>query len=140
MKKLIILLLLLAGTTSVYAASTFQWSRLSHTRLNNFVRLTKLPVGEYLIGVYSTGNTIQEYNPTEPVVITNTKEVIKEVRIEVPVITEKLIMIEKPTCSNGIVFNKTDIDNIKNRCLRESWYMYDPQCVMNFLYQKSFFD
>ncbi len=85
MKRIIILFLLLVGTTSVFA-SDFSWSRANHNRLNGFIRSTKLPPGQYLISVYSTGNTITEYvpevivveKPTQPTSVPSTPEVIDE--------------------------------------------------------------
>lgn len=131
MRKLFILLLLLAGTTSVFAASTFQWSRLSHTRLNNFVRLTKLPVGQYLIGVYSTGNTIQEYTEEQPQVVTVTKEVI--VTKEVPV--EKIVEVEKQLPSGTIIISPEELATYKSQCF--SYVVgWKDDCVLRFISSK----
>lgn len=130
MRKLIVLILLLVGTTSVFAASSFQWSRLSHARLNNFVKLTKLPTWQYLIGVYATGNTIQQYTPAEPQTIQ--VEVIKEVQVIKEVLVEKIVEVEKPIPTGTIVFTPEQITNYRNACFsyRMGW---DDQCVIRFL-------
>lgn len=133
MKKLLITLLILSSITSAYAASTFQWSRLSHTRLNNFVRLTKLPVGQYLIGVYSTGNTIQQYNGPE----IQTIEKIKEVQVikEVPVEVTKTVVVEKKLPIGTIVITPEEKANLRTRCY-DNWYGWNQVCVDEFLYSK----
>lgn len=85
MYKIFIVILLGLATTSVFA-SDFSWSRANHNRLNGFIRSTKLPPGQYVIGVYSTGNTITEYvpevivveKPTELTIAPITPEVIDE--------------------------------------------------------------
>lgn len=130
MKKFLFTLLLLVSITSVYA-SDFQWSRLYHNRLNIFVRTTKLPPWQYVIGVYSTGNTITEYS--EPVPVTNTVTVTKEVVKEVPV--EKIVEVEKQLPIGTIVFAPDDIALYRSQCFsyRMGW---DDACVLRFISSK----
>lgn len=130
MKKILFTLLLIASITSVYA-NDFQWSRLYHTRLNTFVRTTKLPHWQYVIGVYSTGNTITEYTEPTPEVVTNT--VTKEVVKEVPV--EKIVTVEKQLDPGTVVFTPDEIALYRSQCYsyRMGW---DDACVLRFLSSK----
>jgi len=133
LKKLFIILLLLSSITSVYA-SGFQWSRLYHTRLNTFVRTTKLPHWQYVIGVYSTGNTITEYTEPTPEVVTNTVTVTKEVVKEVPV--EKIVTIEKQLPPGTITISPEEKNTLRTRCY-DNWSGWNAVCVDEFLYSKS---
>lgn len=135
MKKLLITLLLLASITSVYA-SDFQWSRLYHTRLNTFVRTTKLPHWQYVIGVYSSGNTITEYTEPTTKVVTNTVTVTKEVIKEVPVEVIKTITIEKQLTPGTITISPEEKNTLRTRCY-DNWSGWNPVCVDEFLYSKS---
>lgn len=131
MKRIIISLLLLSSITSVYA-SGFQWSRLYHNRLNTFVRSTKLPLWQYVIGVYSSGNTITEY--TEPDTIIQKIEVIKEVPIEKEVI--RYINVERqvsvPLPKGSYLLLKEDIDKMYG-CAYYATTQEFQTCVFNYL-------
>lgn len=130
MLKKLFIILLIAGTTSVYAASTFQWSRLSHTRLNNFVRLTKLPFGQYLIGVYSTGNTIQQYTTELPKTVE--VEVVKEVVVTKEVPVEKIVEVEKQLPIGTIIISPEEIATYRQQCF--SWSQgWNDTCALRFL-------
>ncbi len=133
MKKLLITLLLLASITSVYA-SDFQWSRLYHNRLNTFVRTTKLPHWQYVIGVYSSGNTITEY--TEPTTEVVTKEVIKEVPVEKEII--RYITVEKQVADPRVTTGSYILSAYDLQYLRScpEYAHTEPQfkdCVFNYL-------
>jgi len=74
--------------------------------------MTKLPPGQYVIGVYSTGNTITEY--TEPIVsppeirVIETQKVVTETKIvEIP----KYIFIDKIIYVTGATVEPTCIRN-----------------------------
>lgn len=133
LKKLFIILLLLSSITSVYA-SDFQWSRLYHNRLNTFVRTTKLPTWQYVIGVYSTGNTITEY--TEPTTQVVTKEVIKEVPVEKEII--RYITVEKQVADPRVTTGSYVLSAYDLQYLRScpEYTHTEPQfkdCVFNYL-------
>lgn len=130
MKIFALILVLFMSITSVYA-SGFQWSRLYHNRLNTFVRTTKLPPGQYVIGVYSTGNTITEY--TEPEPVTNTVVVTNEVIKEVPV--EKIITVEKQLDPRTIIITVDEKEKFRSECYsyRNGW---GEECIERFLISK----
>ncbi len=134
MKIIIISLLLLSSITSVYA-SGFQWSRLYHNRLNTFVRTTKLPHWQYVIGVYSSGNTITEYTEPTTEVVTNTVTVTNEVIKEVPVEVIKEVLVEKQLPPGTITISPEEKKTLRTRCY-DNWYGWNQVCVDEFLYSK----
>ncbi len=110
MKKLLITLLLLTSFTSVYA-SDFQWSRLYHNRLNIFVRTTKLPPGQYIIGVYSTGNTITQYEEPQAIQITKEVPIDKEV---IRYITIEKQIVDPRVTTGSYILSERDVQFLKD--------------------------
>ena len=114
MRIILTSILLIASITSVFA-SDFQWSRAFHSRLNAFVRVTKLPPGQYVIGVYSTGNTITEYTQlvsTPEIRVVETQKVVVETKIvEVPkyIVTERIIYVTGSTQQSDCVNRRNSV-------------------------------
>lgn len=123
---------------SVFASTIgLQFSKVQQNRLNTFVRTTKLPPGQYVIGVYSTGNTITQYE--EPEMSTNIieKEIIKEVPIEKEIV--KYITVEKeiPIATWSVILSYEDRIDLW-RCkeyARGRIIITKEQCVYDFMYK-----
>lgn len=135
MKKLLIALLLVASITSVYASTEFSWSQLSHRRLDNFVRLTKLPPGQYIIGVSASGNTIQQYSEGEPIILE--REIVEEVPVEKIVYVDVVKYLQDPRLEDGkaIIVSSMDADYIYRMCSNEERPGWNVQCLGGVLYR-----
>ena len=140
MKKFLTLVLALWITVTVYASnSNFTLSRIQQNRLNVIVKQLKIPFGEYKFTISSTGTKLENLISTEPQIVTKEVEVIKEVRIEVPVEKEviRYITVEKqvadPRVTTGsYILSEKDIWNLKscNQLWNESHY---NSCVVSYI-------